>query len=73
MKLENAKGISNDKVLQLEREIQCMAADLVGEVEHIFFVHLLNQNIFIAVECFLMCLGDDITTGSACSKFFASK
>ncbi|XP_028409017.1 eIF-2-alpha kinase GCN2-like [Dendronephthya gigantea] len=32
LKLENAKGLSNDKVLELEKEIQCMAASLVGEV-----------------------------------------
>ena len=32
LKLENAKGLSNDKALELEKEVQCMAADLVGEV-----------------------------------------
>jgi hypothetical protein len=32
LKLENAKGLSKDKVLELEKEVQCMAVDLVGEV-----------------------------------------
>ena len=32
LKLENAKGLANDKVLELEKEVQCMAAELVGEV-----------------------------------------
>lgn len=34
LKLKNAKGLSNDKVLELEREVQCMATDLVGEVKN---------------------------------------
>ena len=38
LKLENAKGLSNDKALELEKEVQCMAADLVGEVIMIEYV-----------------------------------
>ena len=37
LKLENAKGLSNDKVLELEKEIQCMAAELVGEVLYVIY------------------------------------
>ena len=50
LKLANAKGISNDKVLKLEEEIQCMAADLVGEVD--FWIDVVFQKLSPSLNCF---------------------
>ena len=45
--MSNAKGISNEDVSELQKELQQMAAELVGEVRCILCVTLKSKVILI--------------------------